>query len=141
MSALPLSRPETTAAITRGVARLWLSLGYAPVLELPLANGRRADIAALGPRGEIVLVEVKSCAADFEADHKWPAYLEFADAFFFAVDAGFPQHLLPVGPGLIVADGFGGAILREASRAPLSPARRRAMTIAIARTACLRACG
>lgn len=141
MSVLLHSRPESTAAITRGVMRVWLDQGYAPVAELPLANGRRADVVALGPRGEIVLVEVKSCAADFEADHKWPAYLEFADAFYFAVGAGFPQDLLPLEPGLIVADGYGGAVLREPSRVPLSAARRKAMTIAIARTACLRASG
>lgn len=140
MSALPLSRPETTTAITRGVMRLWLDQGYAPVGELALANGRRADVAALGPRGEIVLVEVKSCAADYAVDHKWPEYLEFADAFFFAVGAGFPLELLPEEAGLIVADGFGGAVLRDAPRAALSPARRKAITIAIARAACLRAC-
>jgi len=110
-------------------------------MELPLANGRRADVAALGPKGEIVLVEVKSCPADFCADGKWPDYLAYADAFYFAVGEGFPLDLLPPEPGLIVADGFGGAVVREAPRSPLSGARRKAMTIAIARTACLRASG
>lgn len=141
MSMLIQPRPAVTAAVTRGVLRLWLDHGYAPVAELPLANGRRADVAALGPKGEIVLVEVKSCAADYTVDAKWPDYLDYADAFYFAVAEEFPLPLLPPEPGLIVADGFGGAVVREAPRAPLSAARRKAMTIAIARTACLRASG
>lgn len=138
MSALPLSRPALTTALTRGVMRLWLAHGFAPVTELPLANGRRADVAALGPKGEIVLVEVKSCMADYAADAKWRDYLEHADAFYFAVGESFPLQHLPEGPGLIVADGFGGAILREAPRVALSGARRKALTIAIARLAALR---
>lgn len=139
MSALPQPRPLLTAALTRGVLRLWLEHGYAPVTELALGNGRRADVAALGPRGEIVIVEVKSCQADFSGDHKWPEYLDFADAFYFAVGECFPLALLPEGPGLIVADGFGGAVLREAPRRPLAAARRKAVTIALARAAALRA--
>ena len=55
---LLLSRPETTSAVTRGAGRLLVDLGYAPLLEVGLPNGRRADIMALGSRGEILIVEV-----------------------------------------------------------------------------------
>ena len=53
----------------------------------------------------------------------------------------FPRQVLPEEPGLIVADGFGGAILREAPVVPLAGARRKALTIAFARLAALRAGG
>src|SRR5271170_7420170 len=113
--------------------------GYAPLLEVTLPNGRRADIMALGPRGEIAIAEVKSGLEDFRTDHKWGEYLPYCDAFYFAVAPEFPRDILPETPGLIVADGFGGAVLREAPVTPLAGARRKALTIAFARLAALRA--
>ncbi len=131
-------RPEITGRVTRGTARLMAQLGYAPLLEAPLPNGRRADVMALGPRGDIVIVEVKSSLEDFRSDQKWREYEPYCDAFYFAVAPEFPRTVLPDGPGLIVADGFGGAILIDAPRAPLAGARRRALTLAFARLAASR---
>lgn len=136
-----VSRPETTAAVTRGAARLLSALGYAPLAEVTLPNGRRADLMALGPRGEIFIVEVKSGVEDFRVDGKWPEYLPYCDAFAFAVSPEFPREILPQEPGLIVADGFGGAILREAPVEALAGARRKALTLAFARLAAMRAAG
>ena len=113
-------------------------LGYAPLLEAPLPNGRRADVMALGPRGELVIVEVKSSLEDFRSDQKWREYQPYCDAFYFAVAPEFPRAVLPEGPGLIVADGFGGAILAEASLTPLAGARRKALTLAFARLSAFR---
>jgi len=135
---LSFSRPETTSAVTRGAARLLLALNYAPLLEVSLPNGRRADIMALGPRGEISIVEVKSGLEDFRTDKKWGDYGPYCDAFYFAVAPEFPRQALPEEPGLIVADAFDGALLREAPRAPLSAPRRKAITLAFARLAALR---
>lgn len=135
---LVFSRPETTLSVTRGAARLLADMGYAPLLEVGLPNGRRADVMALGRKGDIVIVEVKSGPEDYRVDRKWPEYAPFCDAFFFAVGPEFPQGLLPEHPGLIVADGFGGAVLREASPTPLAPARRKALTLAFARLAAMR---
>lgn len=136
---LSFSRPETTDAVTRGAGRLMSSLGLAPLLEVGLPNGRRADIMALGPRGEIVIVEVKSGLLDFRTDRKWGEYLPYCDAYYFAVAPEFPRDILPPEPGLIVADAFGGAVLREAPATPLAPARRKALTLAFARLAATRA--
>ncbi|MFZ5721402.1 MAG: DNA repair putative endonuclease MmcB [Pseudomonadota bacterium] len=136
-----VSRPETTAAVTRGAARLLTALGYAPLAEVTLPNGRRADLMALGPKGEIFIVEVKSGVEDFRVDGKWPEYMPYCDAFAFAVAPEFPRDILPEEPGLIVADSFGGAILREAPSAPLAGARRKALTLAFARLAAMRAAG
>ena len=141
VTVIAASRPETTAAVTRGAARLLAALGYAPLAEVTLPNGRRADLMALGRRGDILIVEVKSGIADFRCDAKWHEYQPYCDAFAFAVAPEFPREALPNEPGLIVADGFGGAVLREAPRAPLAGARRKALTLAFARLAALRAAG
>jgi hypothetical protein len=135
------TRPETTAAVTRGAARLLVSLGYAPLAEVTLPNGRRADLMALGRKGELFIVEVKSSLEDFRTDGKWHEYAPYCDAFAFAVGPEFPRHVLPEEPGLIVADGFGGAVLREAPTAPLAGARRKALTVAFGRLAAMRALG
>lgn len=138
METPPLSRPDVTALLARGVTRLLLDHGLASILEVPLANGRRADVMALGPKGEIWIVETKSCLADYAVDQKWPDYLDFCDRFFFAVTEDFPQDLIPEDVGLIVADGFGGAILRESPERALAGARRKAVTLLFARLAAQR---
>jgi hypothetical protein len=135
---LTFSRPETTGAVTRGAGRLFTALGFAPLLEVCLPNGRRADIMALGPRGQVAIVEVKSGIDDFRADRKWGDYLPFCDAFYFAVAPEFPMDVLPAEPGLIVADAFDGAVVREAPAVPLAGARRKALTLAFARLAAMR---
>jgi len=133
------SRPETTSLVTRGAARHLVDLGYAPLLEVGLPNGRRADIMAMSPKGLIWIVEVKSGLPDLRADGKWGEYRDFCDRFSFAVAPEFPRQAVPEGPGLIVADGFGGAEVRAADETSLAPARRRALMLAFARLAALRA--
>ena len=86
-------------------------------------------MAAIDRSGAISLVEIKSCRTDFLADRKWRAYLEYCDRFYFAVASDFPLALLPPEQGLIVADRFGGEIVREAPLRALSAARRKAMLI------------
>ena len=133
------SRAEITAAVTRGAARVLSALSYAPLAEVSLPNGRRADLMALGPKGEIFIVEVKSSVEDFRTDLKWAEYQPYCDVFAFAVAPEFPREIIPDEPGLIVADGFGGAILRDAPVTTLPGARRKALTLAFARLAALRA--
>ncbi len=139
LTVVELSRPQTTSVVTRGVARLLMAMGHAPLLEVGLPNGRRADLMAITPRGRLVICEVKSSLEDYRTDRKWGEYLPFCDAFYFAVAPEFPRHILPEGPGLIVADGFDGAVLIEAPETPLAPARRKALTLSFARLAALRA--
>jgi hypothetical protein len=126
------------AEIARGVGRLLWSLGLASITELPLANGRRADVVGLSDKGEFRIVEIKSSVEDFRADHKWPEYRDFCDRLYFAVGPAFPQQLLPLDAGLIVADRYGGEIAREAAEMRLPPARRKAMALRFARVAALR---
>ncbi len=123
----PPAPAERTALVCRAATRFCALRGWGPVAEMPLPNGRRADILALLPDGGFAVVEVKSCARDFLSDGKWPEYREYCDRLYFAVDLDFPQELLPVEAGLIVADGREAALLREAPQHPLAPARRRAL--------------
>ena len=136
-----VGRPQITLNVTRGAARLLADLGYAPLAEVTLPNGRRADLMALGPKGEIAIVEVKSGIEDYRVDRKWHEYMPYCDRFAFAVAPEFPREILPDEPGLVVCDGFGGAVLREAPVTPLAPARRKALTIAFGRLAAMRAAG
>lgn len=121
--------------IQRGVCRLLGAYGLAVVTEMPLANARRADVVGLSPKGDLWIVEIKSSVADFRADHKWPDYADFADQLYFAVQPEFPASLLPTSTGLILADRYGGEIIREAPVQRLAPARRKAVTLAFARIA------
>ena len=130
---------DDARALMRGASRLLLDLGVTAIPEFTLPSGRRADLAGLGPKGEMVIVEVKSGPADFRADGKWPEYFDWCDRFFFAVSDRFPTALLPDEAGLIIADGFGGAIVRECAPRPLAAARRKALTLKFARNAAERA--
>ena len=121
------SAPERTLAVCRAATRFCAFRGWAPVREMPLPNGRRADILALLPDGGFAVVEVKSCARDFLADAKWPEYRDFCDRLYFAVDLDFPQELLPDDVGLLVTEGPDTVLVREAPSHPLASARRRSL--------------
>lgn len=124
--------------LARGVCRHLLSHGFATVEELVPAPGLRVDVMALGPKGEIWVVECKSCRTDYLTDRKWPGYLDWCDRFFWAVDAGFPLDLLPEGSGLILADAYDAEIVRLGAETRLPPARRTLLLQKFARHAALR---
>ena len=137
--AAPLpSRPAETLAVTRGVKRHLVQLGFVVVEEVPLASGRRADVVGLSPSGEIWIVEVKSSVEDFRVDQKWPFYRLHADRLFFATSPRVPLEIFPEDCGLILADAHGGEILREAPEHRLAAATRKAMTLRFARVAAMR---
>jgi hypothetical protein len=129
--------PTAGQRLARGVARHLRTLDFVCVAELVPAPGLRVDLMALGPKGEVWIIECKSGRADFLADQKWHGYLEWSDRFFWAVDADFPTALLPPASGLIVADAYDADILTMAPLTPLPPARRKAMVQKFARHAAL----
>jgi hypothetical protein len=129
---------RSAALLARGVCRALDQLGYASLLEFPLANGRRADIFALGRGGDLAVIEIKTSVADFRADRKWVEYRDFADRFYFAVSNNFPVALIPEDCGLIVADAFSASLIRGGSAHSLAPARRRAVTLRFALAAATR---
>lgn len=126
---------STAMDVARGVSRLLLEEGYSPILEFTLPNGRRLDVAAIGPGGEMLGVEIKVALADLRGDSKWPEYLDYCDLFYFAIPPDLPDEHVPRETGLIVADRYGGSIVKEAQAQTLHASRRKAVTIGFARCA------
>lgn len=124
--------------LARGVCRHLRALDFVAIEEFVPAPGLRVDVLALGPKGELWVVECKSGRADFQSDRKWQGYLDWCDRFFWAVDQDFPTELLPEDTGLILADAYDAEILRMAPETPLAPARRKVMVQKFARHAALR---
>ena len=130
--------------VARGVTRLFLRHDLLSISEVPLGNGRRVDLFALSPKGLVTIVEIKVSKADLLGDGKWPEYLDYCDRYFWAVPQGFDLSLMerpalmPERTGLIVADRYDAAILREAQSTMLAPARRKVETLRFARRAARR---
>ena len=124
--------------LARGVCRAMRQFDFVCVEELVPTPGLRVDVMALGPKGEIWIIECKSSRADFMADQKWQFYLPWCDRFFWAVDRDFPTDILPEGSGLLMADAYDAAILRMGADTPLPAARRKVMLQKFARHAAAR---
>ncbi len=135
------------AEVARGVTRLFFRQDLFSICEVPLPNGRRADMMAIDPKGCLTIVEIKVSRADLLGDHKWPDYLDYCDRFFWAVPAGFSlepfegEAFQPDCCGLIVADRYDAAVVREAPIRKLAGNRRRAETLRFARRAARRLVG
>ncbi|MBM9593112.1 MmcB family DNA repair protein [Roseitranquillus sediminis] len=130
--------PKPGQLLARGVCRHLLDRDFVTVEELVPAPGLRVDVMAMGPKGEIWVIECKSSRADFASDRKWQGYLEWCDRYFWAVEADFPIDLLPEGTGLIVADAYDAEIVRMPEEARLAPSRRSSVLRKFARHAALR---
>jgi hypothetical protein len=133
----PVDRRQspTALAVSRGTQRLLMTLGLSCIPELPLMSGRRADLVALGGDGEIWIVEIKSSVEDFRADQKWAEYRLHCDRLFFATAEHVPLEIFPTDAGLILADGYGAELVREAPEHRLHAATRKSVTLAFARVA------
>jgi hypothetical protein len=132
------SAPPIAADVARGVTRLLCRQDLFAVCEMPLPNGRRADLMAIDAKGGFTIVEIKVAKADLLGDFKWQDYLEYCDRFFWAV----PPHLaaildgeryLPGDAGLIVADRYDAVVVRDASHRPMAAARRKSEILRFAR--------
>ncbi len=124
--------------LARGVARHLLGHDFVSLQEIVPAPGLRVDVMALGPHGEVWVVECKSGRTDYITDRKWQGYLDWCDRFFWAVDADFPTELLPDETGLMLADSYDAEIVRMGPEAKLAGARRKAVLQKFARHAALR---
>ena len=113
--------------LARGVARHLSDLGFVSLEEFVPRRGLRLDLFALGPNGELWIVECKSSKGDFTSDSKWKKYLEWGDSFFWGVSEDFPKHILPQETGLFIGDAYDATIIREAPYQPVAPARRKSL--------------
>lgn len=135
--------PPVAAEVARGVTRLFCRQDLFAMCEVPLPNNRRADLMGIDAKGRLTIVEIKVSRADLAGDAKWTDYLDYCDRFFWAVPgqlAGLleEERFLPEAAGVIVADRYDAAILREAPSRPLAPARRKAELLRFARRAARR---
>lgn len=136
--------PLCAADVARGVTRLLLRHDLVAMAEVPLDGGRRADLMAIDARGQLVIVEIKVARADLLGDGKWTDYLAHCDRFYWAVPAGFDASpldggaFLPERTGIIVADRYDAAIVREAQTMMLPAPTRRRCTLAFGRRAARR---
>ena len=124
--------------LARGVCRHLLEYDFVSVEEFSPERGKRVDVMALGPKGEIWVIECKSSRADYTSDGKWQGYLDWCDRYFWAVDVDFPTDLLPADTGLIIADAYNAEIIRMAPEEKLAANRRTALTRRFARQAAQR---
>ena len=135
--------PPIAGEVARGVTRLFCRQDLFAICEMPLPNGRRADLMAIDGRGGLTIVEIKVAKTDLLCDGKWLDYLDYCDRFFWAVPAHLAgileeERYLPNEAGLIVADRYDAAIIRDAAHRPLAPARRKAELLRFARRAARR---
>lgn len=124
--------------LARGVCRHLRGHDFVSLEEFVPERGLRVDVMALGPKGELWIIECKSSRTDFIADRKWQTYLDWCDRYFWAVDAAFPQDVLPSDSGLILADPWDAEIQRMAPPRRLAAARRTKLTRKFARHAAAR---
>lgn len=133
--------PLTAIDVSRGVTRLFAQAGLVVIAEVPLPNGRRADLLAVDAKGQVTIVEVKVSRADLHGDGKWPDYCDWCDRFYWALAAGLDPAILetpayrPEMAGLIVADRYGAAVIREAAVEPIAGARRKSEMLRLTRLA------
>ncbi|MBA3576640.1 MAG: MmcB family DNA repair protein [Sphingomonas sp.] len=135
--------PPIAADVARGVTRLFCRQDLFSICEAPLPNGRRADLMAICAKGTLTIVEIKVAKADLVGDTKWTDYLDYCDRFYWAVPPTLVSLLdgeryLPGEAGLIVADRYDAALVRNAVHRPLAPARRKAELLRFARRAARR---
>ncbi|MDP4593714.1 MAG: MmcB family DNA repair protein [Beijerinckiaceae bacterium] len=120
---------EIAAAVSQGVRRLFRSSGISSVCEFTLNNGRRADIAGIGPNGLVYIVEIKSSIQDLRSDNKWTDYIGYCDFFHFAAPPELDPGIFPENAGLIAGDSYGAEVVRAAQEAKIGPARRRSILL------------
>ena len=126
---------ETALMIARGVRRLLRARGFSSLTELPLVDGRRADVVAVNAEGEVLIVEIKSSPAEVRADRKWRDYAACCDRLYFAISEHTSVGIMPAEAGLILADPYGAEIVREAEIRRMAPSSRRALLLRFAQAA------
>ena len=132
---------KAAQAVARGIGRLFARNDIWCLPEMPLRNGRRADLMGIDAKGHLVIVEIKVSRADLMGDAKWTDYLDHCDRFYWGLAAHLDRACMeteafqPDRCGLIVADGYDAEILRPAPTVPLNAARRKAEVERLARAA------
>ena len=126
---MSLDEPDSAGDLARGICRFMTDMGYRTLTEFTFGNGRRADVLAMNPRGDLAVIEIKSSLADLRADGKWPDYRQFCDTFYFGVPSHFPRDALPEDTGILVADRYGAVVERDPPHHKVHASRRRSVML------------
>lgn len=126
---------EKALLVRRGIQALLGNMRHAVMPEVTLSSGRRADLISLSEKGEIWIIEIKSSVEDFRVDRKWPEYRAHCDRLFFATHPDVPLEIFPEEAGLLLSDGYGAHLVREAPEHRLAAATRKSLTLGLARLA------
>ena len=113
-----------------------LTFGFAALPEMSLTNGRRADVVGLSAAGDDLdrrgeVVPGRLCAST----RSGRSTVIFPTRCSSRWRRASPSTILPADTGLILADRYGGEIVRPAPETRLAAARRKAMTLRFARIA------
>lgn len=109
-----MGRKEIAELLKSQMRSYWTEKCYAVNAEVGLNGGGalRADLLAVNMKSEIVICEVKSCVADFMADHrkqKWHKYQDYCNRLFFVCGiktySKIKDHI-PKGIGVFVVRKF-----------------------------------
>lgn len=94
----------------------------------------RADVLALSMKGEVVIVECKSCISDYSTDKKMLGYLAYSHKMYLAVqEKVYNQIEIPKGIGVFIISDCLTKILK------VKPARSRKIDQSIVHNLAIRA--
>jgi len=108
-----MNRRALTKVVTRSITSYLVKKGYSVENELAVLpwGKRRADIVGIRLNGEICIIEVKSCKADFKSDSKYKEYLPFCNKMYIAVPPN--SEWINEYKDMLKQDGIGILILNQ----------------------------
>lgn len=120
------------------VVNHFINNGWGACDELTLPNGRRLDVLGVGPEGGLVGIETKVTEGDLRSDTKWPDYMPFLDALFFALPSHLPSQYVHTACGLIIEREGRLVVERAPSASSVRPDARIAVMAIFAATVAAR---
>jgi len=86
-----LNRKEVADRLKKAGIGYLVKKGFSCTAEIGIMKRgkRKVDVMGLTLKGTIAILEIKSCAADYNTDSKWTEYLPYADMFSFVISDKF----------------------------------------------------
>lgn len=132
-----MNRKEVANTLKLASAQMFFRYRYSLSYELAVLpwGKRRADVIGCKLNGDLVVIEVKSCVADFRTDSKWTEYFPFCDRFYLAFTEKTAKKIssnsellgrIPKRVGILVLDEKSGYMrtIKPAKRVLVEPETR-----------------
>ena len=138
---VPGRRAVVAAGLKKAATGYWSKRTFGVYHELGVSSwGKlKADVVAVNRKGHIVIVEVKSCWADFHTDHKYHKYLPYCNQFYFVfTDTLWASHsdriVLPRECGVLVLSSTTGLVeaVRPSTNRKMEPSVKKDMVLRMA---------